>query len=113
MRRLLEGRRLFKYEYQMVRRSFEARHLLDEVRYILSSKYWNNEISPTPWKLVSCSIKQYQFFLNTKGPWDTERLLCKSELTCFDKRRFAVNLTNYTWRVKKLHVILIFTVRYH
>ena len=75
-------------------------------------------LSPTPWKLVSCSIKQYQSFLSIKGPWDTERLLCKFDLGYSDKirsdkKRFAANLINYTWRVKKLHVILIFTVGYH
>ena len=62
----------------------------------------------TPWKSLSCSIKQCQFFLSIKGFWDTERLLFKLELGCSYKRRFPANLTNYTWRVKNLNVIFIF-----
>ena len=66
---------------------------------------------------MSCSIKQYQFFLSISSFWDIERLLCESEFSCFDKichhkKPFATCLTNYTWRVKKLHVILIFAVVY-
>ena len=36
MRRLLEGRRLFRCEYPNVRRLFEDRRLLEEVRYVIS-----------------------------------------------------------------------------
>ena len=56
---------------------------------------------PPPKSIVSCSIKQYQFFLSIKIPWDIERLLCQFELGCSfkirsDKKQFAANLKNYT-----------------
>ena len=75
---------------------------------------------PPPLKVfsTSSSVKQYQFFLNTNSSWNIERLLCKSEFVYSDKIRshkklFATYITNHTWRVKKMHVILIFTVGYH
>ena len=56
---------------------------------ILSSKYWNNGIPPT-------SLSSF--------------VLIKLVLI---KKPFAGYTTNYTWRVKKLRVILIFTVVHH
>ena len=48
---------------------------------------------------TSSSTKQYQFFLSTNS----------SDKIRSHKKPFAAYLTNYTWRVKKLRVILIFT----
>ena len=87
---------------------------------ILSSRYWNNGISPTPWKYFQ-RVVQLSNVSSSESPtitWDTERLLCKSEFVCSNKIRshkksFAGFITNYTWRVKKLHVILIFIVGHH
>ena len=71
---------------------------------------------PAPLKVfsTSSSIKQYQFFLSINSPWDTGRLLCKSELVCSNKIRshkkpFAAYITNYIRRVKKQRAILVFT----
>ena len=75
---------------------------------------------PSPLKecWTSSPIKQYQFLLGTNSPWDTERLLCKSELGCSHKicsqeKLFADNLTNYIRGVKMIHVVLIFAVGYY
>ena len=59
-----------------------------------------------------------QLFLSTNSPWDIESFFRKSELGCCDKvcyhqKPFAVNVTHYTLRVKKLHVIFILTVGYY
>ena len=57
---------------------------------------------PSPLKVcsTSSSIKQCQYFLSTDSPWDIERLLSKSALSCSVKIRsykktFVDNLTNY------------------
>ena len=67
---------------------------------------------------VSCSIKQELFFLSIKSHWDTGILkdFC-SNLSLIVLIKFVLitvccQFTKLTWRVI-LHIILIFTVRYH